>query len=471
MIPKTNEMMVGEKREILAKAKILIIDDEKDIGWLFSKILTEEGYQALTALNGQTGISIIKKEKPDLVILDLKLPGMDGIEILREIRRFDKDLCVIILTGYKAVKSAVEAMKLGAYDYLAKPVDIEKLKTHIKNALKTQRLTHKAASLSKEINGKASLGRIVGKSPQMHKVLDLVKTVAKHDVTVYLRGESGTGKELIARAIHNESNRVKRSFIPIDCAILPDTLVESEIFGHEKGAFTGAHEKKIGKFELAEKGTVFLDEIGNLSTQTQVKLLRALQEREIERLGGKKPIKVDFRLIAATNISLEKAIKAGRFREDLYYRLNVFPIYIPPLRERDGDVRLLSEYYLKKFRGIFKKEVKNISQKAMDLLNQYPWPGNVRELRNVIESAVLLANDVILPQNFPLKVQDSSEKKIIYHSRSLKEVGKEAKERAEKELIIKVLKDVNWNKSKASVILDVDYKTLFYKIKEYNISR
>ncbi|NQT80383.1 MAG: sigma-54-dependent Fis family transcriptional regulator [Candidatus Aminicenantes bacterium] len=463
--------MVGEKREIPAKAKILIIDDEKDIGWLFSKILTEEGYQVLTALDGQTGISVIKKEKPDLVILDLKLPGMDGIEILREIRRFDKDLCVIILTGYKAVKSAVEAMKLGAYDYLAKPVDIEKLKTHINNALITQSLTHKAARLSKKINGKASLGRIVGKSPQMHKVLDLVKTVAKHDVTVYLRGESGTGKELIARAIHNESNRAKRSFIPIDCAILPDTLVESEIFGHEKGAFTGAHEKKIGKFELAEKGTVFLDEIGNLSTQTQVKLLRALQEREIERLGGKKPIKVDFRLIAATNISLEKAIKAGRFREDLYYRLNVFPIYIPPLRERDGDVRLLSEYYLKKFRGIFKKEVKNISRKAMDLLNQYPWPGNVRELRNVIESAVLLANDVILPQNFPLKVQDSSEKKVIYHSRSLKEVGKEAKERAEKELITKVLKEVNWNKSKASIILDVDYKTLFYKIKEYNISR
>ena len=353
---------MGEKREIPAKAKILIIDDEKDIRWLFSKILTAEGYQVLTALNGQTGISIIKKEKPDLVILDLKLPGMDGIEILREIRRFDKDLCVIILTGYKDVKSAVEAMKLGAYDYLAKPVDIEKLKTHINNALITQSLTHKAASLSKEIKGEASLDRIVRKSPQMHKVLDLVKTVAKHDVTVYLRGESGTGKELIARAIHNESNRAKRSFIPIDCAILPDTLVESEIFGHEKGAFTGAHEKKIGKFELAEKGTVFLDEIGNLSTQTQVKLLRALQEREIERLGGKKPIKVDFRLIAATNISLEKAIKAGRFREDLYYRLNVFPIYIPPLRERDGDVRLLSEYYLKKFRGIFKKEVKNISQ-------------------------------------------------------------------------------------------------------------
>ena len=271
---------MGEKREIPAKAKILIIDDEKDIGWLFSKILTEEGYQVLIALDGQTGISIIKKEKPDLVILDLKLPGMDGIEILREIRRFDKDLCVIILTGYKDVKSAVEAMKLGAYDYLAKPVDIEKLKTHINNALITQSLTHKAASLSKEINGKASLDRIVRKSPQMHKVLDLVKTVAKHDVTVYLRGESGTGKELIARAIHNESNRAKRSFIPIDCAILPDTLVESEIFGHEKGAFTGAHEKKIGKFELAEKGTVFLDEIGNLSTQTQVKLLRALQERE-----------------------------------------------------------------------------------------------------------------------------------------------------------------------------------------------
>lgn len=454
----------------MAEKKILVIDDEQEIGWLFSKILTEEGYQVLISLDGQDGISTIKKEKPDLVILDLKLPGMDGIETLREIRKFDKDLLVIVLTGYETVKSAVEAMKLGAYDYLSKPVNIEKIKTILKDALITQSFKKKVVNLRQKINGKFSLERIVGNSPQIEEVLDLVKKVAVHDVTVLLRGESGTGKELIAQAIHSASKRAAKPFVAIDCAILPDTLVESEIFGHEKGAFTGAHERKLGKFELAEEGTVFLDEIGNLTTHTQVKLLRALQEREIERLGGKKPIKVNFRLIAATNINLEKAISSGRFREDLYYRLNVFPISLPLLRERDGDVELLVNYYTKKFNQVFEKEVKNISLEAMKLLTQYSWPGNIRELMNVIESAVLLANDTILPQHLPAKIQSAPEKSVSFQG-SLKIVAKEAKEKAEKELIAKVLKEVNWNKSRASRILAVDYKTLYYKIKEYNINR
>jgi DNA-binding NtrC family response regulator len=455
----------------LAQQKILVIDDEKDIGWLFSKILKEEGYQVLIALNGHDGVATIKKEKPDLVILDLRLPGMDGIEILREIRRFDKDLLVVVLTGYETVKSAVEAMKLGAYDYLSKPVNIDKIKVLIKDALRTQVLMKKAQSLRKNnINGKVSFDHIIGNSPQMREVLDLVKRVSGHDISVFLRGESGTGKELVARAIHNNSIRSDKSFVVIDCAILPDTLVESEIFGHEKGAFTGAHERKFGKFELAEKGTVFLDEIGNLTPHTQVKLLRALQEREIERLGGKKPIKVDFRLIVATNVDLEKAIAAGRFREDLYYRLNVFPISLPPLRDRDGDIEQLAEYYLKKFNRAFEKNVKNISKEAVNLLNQYAWPGNVRELRNVMESAVLLASDSVLPPHFPLKIQGDSEERPDF-PQSLKEVGKKAKEKAEKETIEKTLNEVNWNKSKASKLLDVDYKTLYNKIKEYHIQR
>jgi len=307
----------------LAREKILVIDDEPDIGWLFSKILSEEGYKVLISLNGEEGISKIKKEKPDLVFLDLKLPGMDGIEILKEIRTFDKDLLIIVLTAYETVKTAVEAMKLGAYDYLSKPVNIERIKTTIKNAIRTQTLIKDANHL-KKTTGKIDFDRIVGNSPQIKEVLDLVKKVAPHDITVLLRGASGTGKELIARATHNRSNRSDKPFVVIDCAILPDTLVESEIFGHEKGAFTGASERKLGKFELAQEGTVFLDEIGNLTPQVQVKLLRAIQEREIERLGGEKPIKVDVRLIAATNMNLEKDISAGRFREDLYYRLNVF---------------------------------------------------------------------------------------------------------------------------------------------------
>lgn len=453
----------------MAQPKILVIDDEPDIGWLFSKILSEEGCQVLVSLDGQEGISKIKKEKPDLVFLDLRLPGKDGIEVLREIRRFDKDLLVIVLTAYETVKSAVEAMKLGAYDYISKPVDIEKIKAILKNALRTHALI-KVADLSQGTKEKIYFDRIVGESPQIKKVLELVKRTAPHDITVLLRGASGTGKELVARAIHNRSKRADKPFVAIDCAILPDTLVESEIFGHEKGAFTGAGEKKLGKFELAQGGTVFLDEIGNLTHQTQVKLLRALQEREIERLGGKRPIKVDVRLIAATNANLEKAISTGRFREDLYYRLNVFPIFLPLLRDRDGDVEPLAEYFLKKFNRIYKKKVKKISSPTMRLLTEYSWPGNIRELMNVIEGAVLLAHDTILPQHMPMKIREAH-KQTIELPTTLKKVAKQAKKNAEKELIVKVLKDVNWNKSRASKILKVDYKTLYNKIKEYDISR
>ncbi len=453
----------------MAREKILVIDDEPDIGWLFSKILSEEGYKVLISLNGEEGISKIKKEKPDLVFLDLKLPGMDGMEILQEIRTFNKDLLVIVLTAYETVKTAVEAMKLGAVDYLSKPVNIDRIKTTIKNAIRTQTLI-KDAVLRKKTTEKIDFDRIIGDSLQVKDVLDLVKKVAPHDITVLLRGASGTGKELIARAIHNSSGRADKPFVAIDCAILPDTLVESEIFGHEKGAFTGASEKKLGKFELAQEGTVFLDEIGNLTPQIQVKLLRTLQEREIERLGGKKPIKVDVRIIAATNMNLEKDISAGRFREDLYYRLNVFSIYLPPLRERDGDVMLLTEYFLKESNRIFKKEVKKISPEVINLLAAYSWPGNVRELRNVIESSVLLASDSILPQHMPLKIQEVLNQSIELQT-TLKKVGKQAKGKAEKELITKVLSEVNWNKSKASKILKVDYKTLYNKIKEYGIER
>jgi len=453
----------------LVDEKILVIDDEPEIGRLFSKILSEEGYQVSVSLNGEEGISRIKKEQPYLLLLDLKLPRKNGISILKEIRRFDKDLLVIVLTGYETVITAVEAMKLGAYDYLSKPVNIGKIKSSLKNALKTQALMKAAHPYLKKA-AKIEPGRIVGNSPQMKKVLDLVKKAAPHDITVLLRGASGTGKELVARAIHRRSRRANEPFVAIDCAILPDTLVESEIFGHERGAFTGANEKKLGKFELAQGGTVFLDEIGNLAPQIQMKLLRSLQEREIERLGGKKPIKIDARLIAATNRDLEKAISRGRFREDLYYRLNVFSIYLPLLRERIGDVELIAEYFLKKFNQIFKKEVKGISPRAKRLLTDYSWPGNVRELKNVIESAVLLANDTILPKHMPLKIQDVSEKSIELPT-SLVEVGKQAKHKAEKELIVKILEEVNWNKSNASKILKVDYKTLYNKIKEYNISR
>lgn len=453
----------------MAPEKILVIDDEPDIGWIFSKVLAEEGYQVLVSVDGEEGISKIKKEHPDVVILDLKLPGRDGIEILREIRRFDKDILVIMLTAYETINSAVESMKLGAYDYLSKPINIDKIKSVLENALSTKKLVQ-AVDVQGKKKRKIDLNSIIGDSLQMQEIHELVEKVAPHDVTVLLRGASGTGKELIARAIHNRSRRADKSFIPIDCAILPDTLVESEIFGHEKGSFTGAAARKLGKFELAQGGTVFLDEIGNLNTHIQVKLLRALQEREIERLGSKKPVKVDVRVITATNINLEKAISTGHFREDLYYRLNVFSISLPLLREREGDVDLLIEYFLKKFNRIFGKKVKGVSTKAKALLNAYPWPGNVRELRNVIESAVILAKDAIMPQHMPLKIQEVRQKSHEF-TNSLKKVSKQAKSRAERELILKVLREVNWNKTRASKMLNVDYKTLYNKIKEYDIAR
>lgn len=446
---------------------ILIIDDEPEIGRLFSKILSEEGYRVFVALSGEQGILKIREKQPALVFLDLKLPGRDGIEVLKDIRRFDKDIPVVILTGYETVETAVEAMKLGAYDYLSKPIDIRKIKLTIKNVLSTKAMIKSIDSLRKSPDFICFDG-IVGSSPQMRTVLKLIKQVAPYDVIVLLRGESGTGKELVAREIHKESRRANKPFITIDCATLPENLVESEIFGHEKGAYTGAHLINIGKFERASGGTVFIDEIGNISLNVQVKLLRVIQEREIERLGGKSPIKVDIRLIAATHTDLEKAIKSEKFREDLYYRMNVFSIMLPPLREREGDVLLLVEYFIKRFSRIFHKEVKDISPRAQKLLENYSWPGNVRELQNVVESAVLLANGSIRPQHLPARIQEDIRQKIE-PSMSLKRVGKLAQRRAERDLILQVLKEVKGNKSKASRILEVDYKTLFNRIKEYNI--
>ncbi len=456
----------------MAQEKILVVDDEPEMGWLFSKILGEEGYKVLTARTGQEGITKIKEELPDLVFLDIRFPGMDGIEVLREIRRFDNNLLVIMLTGYESAGTAVAAMKLGAYDYLSKPIDNEKVKIIIKNALKTKRLTREVGDLRQGVRKRFAFERIIRNSPQMEKVFDLIKRVATHDVTVLLYGASGTGKELIAQAIHYASSRSNNPFIAIDCATLPETLVESEIFGYERGAFTGAEARKLGKFELAQGGTLFLDEIGNLPPDTQVKLLRALQERKIERLGGKRPIRVDVRLIAATNVNLEKAMEAGRFREDLYHRLNVFPIHLPPLKEREGDVPLLAGYFLAEFNKELKKKVRKISEEALELLVKYHWPGNVRELENTIKSAVLLAEDAILPQHLPQKIQAVRDEVNLSELKgSLKEVSKKATQRVEKELITKVLREVHWNKSKASRLLSVDYKTLYNKIKEYGIKR
>jgi len=454
----------------LTELKVLVIDDEPEIGKLFSKILSEEGCEVFAAVNGNDGICKIKKRNPDLVILDLNLPQKSGIEVLREIRKFNKDLRIVVLTAYETVETAVEAMKLGAHDYLSKPADIQKIKNLVKDTITTKEKRDRINRKSKQKEDFTKKQRIEGPSPQIKKTLSLIEKAAPHDITVLLRGESGTGKELAAQAIHKKSQRANRPFVVIDCAVLPDTLVESNIFGHEKGSFTGAHDRKIGKFELAHQGTIFLDEIGNLSNHIQVKLLRTLQERKIERLGGKKPIPIDFRLIAATNMNLEKAIREDRFREDLFYRLNVFPIELPPLRDREGEVEFLCKHYLKIFNKTFDHKVEKISHEAIDMLARYQWPGNIRELMHVIESAVLLADHTIFPENLPLKIQNSQQGGVNLPS-TLKKASQLAKQNVEKRLIEKTLKDMNWNKSRTAKVLNIDYKTLYNKIKEYSIHK
>jgi len=465
------------------QGKILVVDDEPEIGWAFAKVLGEDGYEILTAKNGKEAFAKVEREQPDVVFLDVKLPGMDGLSILRKIKEARHAQLVIMLTGHEDVKTAVEAMKLGAYDYLIKPLPNERLKIIVQHALETMALNRQVNTLSQEISKRVTLERIIGTSVQMQHVFELVRKVATHDVTVLLRGMSGTGKELIARAIHEESHRREQPFIPIDCATLPETLVESEIFGYERGAFTGALDRKPGRFELAQHGTLFLDEVGNLTPPVQMKLLRVLQEREVERLGGKSAIPVDVRVIAATNMDLEGLMKRGAFRDDLYHRLNVFTIVLPPLKEREGDLEVLSKYFLDRFNRELNKQVQACSEEAMALMHRYPWPGNVRELENAIKSAVILAEDLsavpgtaqagrILPQHLPAQLMSASvQPQTAARTETLKVTSKQAAKEAERELIIKTLTSCHWNKAQAARRLGIDYKTLYNKIKAYGITR
>ena len=451
--------------------KVLIIDDEPKIAWIFSKVLGDE-YQVLSAKTGREGLAMIQKERPDLVFLDVRLPDTPGVELLQEVRKIEKSLLVIMLTACESVQTAVEAMKLGAYDYLTKPVPNDRLKIIIKNALETRHLEEKVHTLESKLKKRSTLEDIQGTSPAIQKVFDLIRRVAGHDVNVLLIGESGTGKELVARAIHSESDRSNEPFVPVDCSAIPETLIESELFGHEKGAYTGAISAQAGKFESAKGGTIFLDEIGNLPKSVQAKLLRVIQEREIFRLGGTKSIRVNIRLIAATNRDLSKAVSTGEFREDLYHRLNVFPIFLPSLRERGEDILLLSHYFLEKFSKELGKSVKELSREAEALLTHYRWPGNVREVENAVKHALLMVSDgekTILPKHLPESIRESSSVSQPVGDGSLRTASKGAAQKVERELILKTLKETNWNKRRASRILKIDYKTLFNKLKEHSI--
>lgn len=444
---------------------ILIVDDDerqrKQIYWTL-----KDYYEPFQAANGLETLQTISENPVDLVLLDLHLPPKEntpeeGMKLLREIKGVHPEIAVVVITADGDKKTSLEAVKHGAYDYFTKPLDLEELKVVLKRALYMQSLEQENQRLQRELESGYTFTDIVGKSKKMRETFRLIKKVALSNCPVLLRGESGTGKELVARAIHYNSLRKEKSFVPVNCAALPEALLESELFGYEKGAFTGATGRKLGKFEVASEGTIFLDEIADMSLPMQAKILRVAQEQSFERVGGTKSVKVDFRLITATNKDLEKAIAKGLFREDLYHRLNVVAVYLPPLRQRKEDIPLLANYFLKRYNRVNGRKIKTISAETLDLLMDYEWPGNVRELENVIERAVVLSNnDVILPDDIFLRswkrILDSD---IISSPRPIS-LGE-----GEKALIQKTLKTTHWNQTEAAKLLGIHRNTLRRKIK------
>ena len=452
--------------------KILVVEDKESMSQMLKETLELDGYEVVTARDGAEGIKIVRENKVDLVLTDLKLPRKDGIEVLKASKDENPLIPVIVMTAFGSVETAVNAMKLGAYDFITKPLDTDHLRLLIERSLRNRRLATENLLLKDALSQRIGMPKIIGKSPKMLSVAENIRKVAPTKSTVLLLGESGTGKELFARAIHELSPRKEDPFVTINCAAIPRELLESELFGHEKGAFTGAGDKKLGKFELANKGTIFLDEIGEMDIVLQSKVLRALQEGEIERVGGTKPIKVDIRIIAASNKNLETSVTEKTFREDLYYRLSVFPLTIPPLRERKEDIPALVEHFISKFSLEMNISQKGISQNAMDLLKSYSWKGNVRELENVIERALILCDGVTITEKElslnPSGYADSGLETIPFDG-TLDDSAKAALRIAESKRIRKALEDTGGNKSRAAELIKVSYKTLLTKIKEYRI--
>ena len=444
---------------------ILIIDDEEAIRDSCSMVLSKEGYAVHTAMEGIQGLKLFKQKKIHVVLLDLRLPGMQGLEILPRLKEESPETPVIIITGFASIESAVDTIKRGAFDYLAKPFSPEELRVIVKKALESRAVYSQSLALSQAYQGEKDFGMVKGKSPSMSKVMDIVRRVSATESTVLITGESGTGKELLATEIHNHSFRRNAPFVVVDCGALVETLFESELFGHVKGSFTGAYETKHGRFEVADGGTIFLDEIGNISLNIQAKLLRAIQEREITRIGSNQPLKVDVRIIAATNEDLAECVKAGRFREDLFYRLSVVPLHIPPLRERKEDIPLLLDHFIAKYNLKARKRIAQLSPAAKKTLMEYEWPGNIRELENTIERAV------VLTEKDQIELED-----LLYHGIGstisfMQPTGGKYKtlEEMEHEYIKVVLQSQHGNRSQTAKILGIDRKTLLSKIKKFNL--
>jgi DNA-binding NtrC family response regulator len=452
--------------------KILVVEDKESMAQMLRETLELDGYEVVIAKDGAEGIKIIRENKVDLVLTDLRLPKKDGIEVLKASKEEAPLIPVIVMTAFGSVETAVNAMKLGAYDFIAKPLDTDHLRLLIERSLRNRRLAMENLLLKDVLSQRIGMPKIIGKSRNMLSVAENISKVAPTKSTVLLLGESGTGKELFARAIHELSPRQEHPFVTINCAAIPRELLESELFGYEKGAFTGAGDKKLGKFELANKGTIFLDEIGEMDIVLQSKVLRALQEGEIERVGGTKPIKVDIRIIAASNKNLEASVVQKTFREDLYYRLSVFPLTIPPLRERREDIPALVDHFIAKFSLEMNLPQKGISKSAIELLMNYPWKGNVRELENVIERALILCDgDTITEKELRLNPSGYGDSGLeaIPLDGTLDDSAKAALRIAESKRIKKALEETGGNKSRAAELLKVSYKTLLTKIKDYKL--
>lgn len=448
--------------------KILIVDDEKGIREIFSLLLEERGHTVREASSGEEALTIIPLFSPDLLLLDMNLPGISGIDLLERVKRESPKTSVIIMTAFGSIRSAVEATRLGAYDYLEKPVDNDELLLLIARALEVKELNRRVEELQERLTEPVSLKRIVGVGPKMQSIFQALEKVARVDGTVLITGESGTGKELVARAIHHSSLRREGPFIVVNCGAIPRELVESEFFGHTKGAFTDARNDKPGKFELAQGGTLFLDEVGDLASDAQVKLLRALGEREITRIGGTKTIPVDVRVIAATNKTLHNEVREGRFREDLYWRLAVLSLHLPPLRERPEEIAPLAQHFLEKYALPLGKQFRGISPRALDLLEGYRWPGNVRELESVIyEGMVFAEGDLLDGKDLPerLCATDSPSQEEILLRSPLEEAAWEAEASA----IRNTLRATGGNRTKTAELLGISRKTLFNKMSRYGI--
>lgn len=440
--------------------RVLVVDDEEPFRRLLKKELTRKGFSVEVASDGESGLNLVSKDSFDVVLLDIVMPGVDGLSVMKKMMQDPASPSIIVLTGRATVETAVEAMKNGAYDYLTKPYKLDELMIIINRAYEYRRLKMKNQQLQQELIRKESPQDFVYKSRQMEEVFNLVRKIAPTDSTVFIYGESGTGKELIANLIWRYSRRSEEPFIALNCATLSENLIESELFGHEKGAFTNAFQTKYGIVEVADRGTLFLDEIGEMPLSLQAKLLRFLDSGEFRRVGGNKTLKADVRVITATNRDLSELVRRSEFRQDLYYRLNVINIKIPPLRERKEDIPELSNYFLSKYTQKFSKTIKGIDERAMNILLSYHWPGNVRELENVIERAVILSDsELISPEDISVSQVQPEEATTLT---SLDEV--------EKTHILRVLKETGWNQSKASQILGIDRKTLYLKLKKYEIN-